>query len=326
MRIFLTGGTGFIGGEVTRQLRARGDEVVALVRDKAKAASLVSAGCELVQGDLGDVYVIRKAMEGVDAVIHGAAMYEVGIPAKAHARMHDANVTGTTNVLQAALDAGVGKVVYISTVAAFGHTDGAVVDETVGHSGRYGSYYDETKHEAHGVAQRFIEDGLPCVIVQPGAVYGPGDTSQVGNVMSQFMKGRLPMLAFPDLGLTMVHRDDVAAGVLRALDSGRSGEAYVLGGDVTTMRGFIETLATVAGRKVPRFTMPTAVIKAVAPLGPVIGPLLGYPPNMRELVRTSDGVTYWARDDKARAELGYAPRGLEQGLRDTLAAQGKLPE
>lgn len=327
MRVFLTGATGFIGGHVARGLRARGDEVVCLVRNREKAAGLEAIGCELHEGDLGDEAAIRHGLEGCDAAIHGAAIYEVGIPKSARDAMYDANVLGTERVLRAVLDAKTPKVVYVSTVAAFGNTRGQVVDESYDHpASDYTSYYEETKYRAHQVAKRMARDeGLPLVMVQPGGVYGPDDHSELGNTMNQFLKGRLPVLAFPDLGLNLVHVEDVAAGVLLALDKGRVGESYVLGGEITTMRGMIGTLARVSGRKAPTKVMPTAVIKASAPFGRVIGPLLGFPPNMRELISSSDGVTFWAKDDKARGELGYSPRGLEQGLRDMLEAEGRLP-
>ena len=324
MKVFLTGGTGFIGGEVARRLRARGDDVVALVRSPGSAEALSAIGCTLVAGSLSDLGAIRSGLDGADAAIHSAAVYEVGIPASQRPAMYETNVAGTRNVLSAALDAGTSKVVYVSTVAAFGDTRGTVVDETYEHPGRYTSYYDETKHLAHLEAKRFIAAGLPCVVVQPGAVYGPRDHSVVGDVIAKFMKHRLPAVPFPKMGLNAVHRDDVADGILLALDAGRTGEAYVLGGDVTTLGEIVATAARVAGRKPPRLTMPVRLVKAAAPFGRVIGPLLGYPPNMRELISTSDGVTFWASDAKARGELGYAPRGLEQGLRDTLAAEGRL--
>jgi len=326
MRIFITGATGFIGGEVARRLRGRGDDVRALVRNPASVAALTAIGCEPVAGDLHDTAAIRSALDGCDAAIHCAAVYEVGIPQSAHQAMYDANVTGTENVLRAVLDARVPNVAYISTVAAFGNTRGEVVDETYVHPGAgYTSYYEQTKHLAHDIARRIIGEGLPCVIVQPGGVYGPGDHSQLGNVMDMFLRGRLPVMAFPGLGLNFVHRDDVADGIIRALDNGRAGEAYVLGGQVATMRDFIVTLAEITGKKAPGLTMPTSVLRMIAPLGPIVGRAMGLPPNMGELISSSDGVTFWARDDKARSELGYAPRGLEQGLRDTLAAAGKLP-
>jgi dihydroflavonol-4-reductase len=324
MKVFLTGGTGFIGGEVARRLRARGDDIVALVRTPSKAAALSAAGCELLPGDTGDTEAIAKGLAGADAAIHSAGVYEVGIPASRRQPMYDANVGGTRTVLSAALDARTPKVVYVSTVAAFGDTKGAVVDETYEHPGRYTSYYDETKHLAHQEAKRHIAAGLPCVVAQPGAVYGPGDRSVVGDLVRKLLRHRLPLMPFPGMGVNAVHRDDVADGILRCLDAGRAGEAYVLGGEITTLGEIVAAAARVAGRRPPRLALPTALIRAIAPLGAVAGPLMGYPPNMRELVATSDGVTFWATDAKARGELGYAPRDLATGVRDWLVAEGLL--
>jgi nucleoside-diphosphate-sugar epimerase len=327
MRVFVTGGTGFIGGHVVRRLRERGDEVRALARSPEKGQPLAELGCEVVSGTLADKEALRAGMQGCDAVIHGAAMYEVGIPNSEHRAMYEANVLGTENALRAALETKVPKVVYISTVGAFGNTKGQVVDESYQHPGTgYTSYYEETKVEAHRLAKRLIaEEGLPGVIVQPGGVYGPDDHSALGRQMDQFLAGRMPLIAFPDLGMNMVYVDDVAAGVLLALDRGVVGESYVLGGQITTMRELIETLARVTDKKPPKRALPTSLMKAMTPLGPVVGKVMNQGPNLRELINSADNVTFWARHDKAMAELGYSPRGLEQGLRDTLEAEGKLP-
>jgi nucleoside-diphosphate-sugar epimerase len=327
MRVFVTGGTGFIGGHVARRLRERGDDVRALVRSPEKGAALTELGCELVPGTLSNKDTIRAGMEGCDAAIHGAAVYEVGIPESEHQAMYEANVIGTDNVLRAALEAKLDRVVYISTVGAFGNTKGQVVDETYQHPGTgYTSYYEETKVEAHRLAKRLIaEEGLPCVIVQPGGVYGPDDHSALGRQMNQFLAGRMPLIAFPELGFNMVHVDDVAAGVLLALDGGEPGEAYVLGGQITTMRELIQTLAQVTGKRPPKRALPTGLMKAMTPLGPLVGKAMNQGPNLRELINSADNVTFWAKHDKAVAELDYSPRGLEQGLRDTLEAEGRLP-
>ena len=326
MRVFLTGGTGFIGGHVARALREHGDEVVALVRDPEKGAALADLGCELVAGDLSDTAAIASGLEGCDAAIHGAAIYEIGIPESEHRQMYEANVVGTENVLRACLEAKAPKVVYVSTIAAFGNTRGEVVDESYEHPGKgFTSYYEKTKYEAHQIAKRLIaEESLPCVIVQPGGVYGPNDHSAIGQQIKQLVAGRLPMIAFPDTGFNMVHVEDVAAGILLALEKGEVGESYVLGGELTTMRELLSTTASVAGRKPPNRAIPTAMIRAMTPVGPLIGKVMGQPPNLRELISSADGVTFWAKHDKAIAELGYQPRGLEQGLRDMLTAVGKL--
>ena len=326
MKVFVTGGTGFIGEHVVRRLLERGDEVVCLARSPEKGRRLESLGASIAEGDLADAAAIKAGMEGADAVVHGAAVYEVGIPQGEHEAMYEANVLGTETVLRAALECNVPKVVYISTVAAFGDTHGEVVDETFEHPGtEFTSYYEETKYRAHQVAKQLIVDeGLPCVIVQPGGVYGPEDHSALGTTISQFVDGKLPMLPFPDLGMNLVHVDDVAAGVLLALEKGEVGEAYVLGGQITTMREAIDTVGKLAGRKPPRMTMPTGLLKLLTPIGPLVGKLMGQPPNLGELISSADGVTFWARHDKAIKELGYSPRSLEPGLRETLAAEGKL--
>jgi nucleoside-diphosphate-sugar epimerase len=324
MKVFLTGGTGFIGGAVARALRDRGDEVVALVRTPARAQELATRGVTLVQGDLGDVAAIEKGMQGADAVIHGAAVYEVGIPAGERPRMEQANVGGTENVLGAALRLKIPRALYISTVGVFGNTRGQVYDESGPLGDGSTSWYERTKVDAHRAALRLGDQGLPLVIVQPGGVYGPGDHSQLGNIVHQFVSGKLPAMAFPGLGINFVHRDDVVAGILLALDRGAAGESYILGGEIATAQQFVETLARITGRRPPRITMPTLILRMSAPLGPLFAPKLGFPPNLRELISASDGVTYWARHDKAMRELGYAPRPLEQGLRETLQAEGLL--
>jgi nucleoside-diphosphate-sugar epimerase len=322
MRVFLTGATGFIGGRVAQQLRDRGDEVVALVRSPDKAAELSAIGCELVEGDLSDENALRAGMPGTDAVVHAAAVYKVGVPKSEHAAMEDANVRGTERVLDAATAAGVPRIVYVSTVNVFGNTGGEVVDENYSRDESRGflSAYDETKYRAHQVALDRIAKGAPVVIVQPGSVYGPGDHSEVGNMIDQASTGKLRMKAFPEMGLNLAHVDDIAGGILLALDKGQIGESYVIGGEMARMGELIDRVAAIAGRKPPRMTLPPLAAKLSAPLGPVVGPAMGFPPNLREAIKAAEGVTYWARDDKARRELGYSPRDLDTGLRQTIGA------
>ena len=322
MRVFLTGATGFIGGRVAAQLRERGDDVVALVRSPDKAATLRERGCELVEGDLTDTAAIRRGLEGADAAIHAAAIYKVGIPKKDRQPMYESNVNGTENVLDAAVDAGVQRIVYVSTVAVFGNTKEQVVDETYQRDEDEGflSCYDETKYRSHQIAKDRIAKGAPIVIVQPGGVYGPGDHSEIGNFIDQTRKGKLRAKAFPEVGLNLVHVDDVADGILLALDKGKIGESYVLGGEIARMDDVIRKTAELSGRKYPKATLPVGLIKLSAPLGPVLGPAMGFPPNFGEAIKSADGVTFWAKHDKAMKELGYAPRDFETGLKETLAA------
>jgi nucleoside-diphosphate-sugar epimerase len=320
MREFVTGGTGFVGGQLCRKLRGRGDEVVALVRSPEKAGLLRELGCEIVPGDLGDEDVIRKAVVGCEAVFHVAAMYEVGIPDSKRPAMFEANVKGTERVLDAAIDAGVGRIVYVSTVGVFGDTKGRVVDETFEREPTgFMSYYEETKFYAHELAKDRISKGAPIVIVQPGGIYGPGDPSVIGTIIGMIRRFGLPFMIFPDAGFNFVYVEDVAEGILLAHDKGRIGESYVLGGQIVSLREALDRILRACGKKVPKRTLPEGVMKAGIPFGPVISKLTGLPPNMRELLRNA-GATFYATDDKARSELGYAPRDLDIGLTETLAA------
>jgi dihydroflavonol-4-reductase len=319
VRAFVTGGTGFIGSRVVKRLRDRGDEVVVLARSPEKAAGL---DAEVVQGDLGDADAIRRGMEGCQAAFHIAADYRVGMPKSKRESMYDSNVRGTERVFDAAADAGVDRVVYVSTVNAFGNTNGQTVDETYSRNEADGfvSYYDETKYLAHKLAQERAAAGAPIVIVQPGLVYGPGDHAIVGQLIDQASTGKMPAKAFPDLGYNAVFVDDVADGIMLAHDKGQLGESYVLGGEITTQGQLIDKAAQIGGEKPPRMTVPPLVLKAMIPVGRFVGPAMGLPPNFREMISAAHNVTYLARDDKARRELGYQPRDLDTGLRQTISA------
>jgi dihydroflavonol-4-reductase len=322
VKAFVTGATGFIGGHVARKLRERGDDVAALVRSPAKATKLRELGCELVEGDLSAEDAIRRGVEGCDSAFHVGAVYKVGIPKSEREPMWDANVRGTERVLDAAHDAGVGRIVYVSTVNVFGNTHGELVDERYRRDLSEGflSCYDETKYRAHEVAEDRIGKGYPIVMVQPGGVYGPDDHSELGNMIDQAATGKLKLKMFPEAGFMVVHVEDVAEGVILAHDRGKFGESYVLSGEKVTMGDIVDRAARLAGRKPPRATMPAPLVQMSAPLGRVVGPLMGFPPNLGELIKVSKGVTYWARDDKAREELGFRPRDFDTGLRQTLAA------
>src|SRR5437764_2555420 len=244
VRGFVTGGTGFIGGRVVRKLRQRGDEVVALVRSPGKAGDLREIGCELGEGDLSDNEAIRRAAEGCDAAIHAAAVYKVGVRKSEHDAMYDANVRGTERVLDASFESGVARICYVSTVNVFGNTGGEIVDESYERPpGDYLSYYDETKYLSHQVARDRIKKGLPIVIVQPGGVYGPGDHSEIGNVINQTSHGKLKALPFAGLGLNLVYVDDVAEGILLAHDKRAEGESYVLAGEIASRRDLVQNTA-----------------------------------------------------------------------------------
>ena len=306
MQVFITGATGFVTGRVARRLIDRGDDVRALVRDTARAGRL--DGADLVQGDLANEQALRVGIDGVDAVIHGAAMYEIGLTKAQRDAMLAANVRGTAHVLSAAKAAGVERLVYISTIAVFGNTHGQIVDETFRRTdSSYTSYYEETKVRAHEIALSLAARGLAVSIAQPGGVYGPGDTSGLGGLMRDFARGRLPLVPFADAGLNFVHVDDVARGIVLVLDRGQPGRSYVLGGENARVADAFAALARITGRRLPRLRLPYALLQ----LGALVQP------GLREVVTSTKGVTFWASDARAKSELGYTSRALEAGLRDT---------
>ena len=320
--IVITGAAGFIGSRIARRLYERGDEAVAIVRDPARADRLHDLGIRLVTGDLADEAAIRTVVAGAGAVIHAAGIYHIGIPASERPAMYDSNVAATERVLDAALAEGVGRIVYVSTVNVFGDTKGIARDETFRRDLADGflSYYDETKYLAHLAAEKRIAAGAPIVVAMPGAIYGPGDHSAAGAQLKAAFGGTARYLAMAHLGISPTHVDDAAAGIVSALDRGRLGQAYVLCGTNMRLREAMAIAAEAGGRRLPRLAIPNGLLRATARLLPDGGRLLGLGPNLRELVRASDGVTYWANHGKATAELGYAPRDLGTGARDAFGS------
>ncbi len=318
-RIAVTGGAGFVGRGVVRGLSDRGDTVVALVRDPKKAPpDLAGPGVELVASDLSDVEELAEQLRDVDGAIHVAGSYRVGIRKDERGAMWDANVGTTTRILDAVEATRVPRIVYVSTANVFGNTRRVVVDETYKRdlAGGFLSWYDETKYGAHEVAEQRIAAGAPVVIVMPSQVYGPGDHTAVGEQLRLAYEGRLRYRAADDVGLGFVHVDDLAAGIIAALDRGVVGQSYVLSGPTTTLRDATEIAARIGGHTLPRLRISSGVLRAMAPLGRLVGQ-----PNLREVVSASAGVTYWASAAKAVAELGFAPRDVEQGLRDTFTSR-----
>ena len=257
-------------------------------------------------------------MTGADGVIHIAGAYRVGIPASERPAMYEANVDVTQRVLDAAIAAGVPRIVYVSTVNIFGNTHGRIPDETYHRDLAEGfvSYYDETKYLAHVAAVARIEAGAPIVIVQPGAVYGANDHSGIGAQLKAAYDGTARFIAFASTGVSLAHVDDVAGGIVAALDRGRLGEAYILSGTNLRLGEAMRISARAAGRRPPRLSIPSVVLRIGSRLAPNGGAAMGAPPNLREIVSASDGVTYWGSNAKAVAELGFAPRNLEVGARD----------
>jgi dihydroflavonol-4-reductase len=231
--------------------------------------------------------------------------------------MWDANVGTTTRILDAAEAAGTPRIVYVSTCNVFGNTNGRVVDEAYRRDLREGflSWYDETKYGAHEVAEQRIRAKAPLVIVLPSQVYGPGDPSAFGSQLRAAHDGKLRYRAMDDVGVGLVHVDDLAAGIAAALDRAENGQAYVLSGPTTTLREAIEIAARIGGRQSPPLHVPTRLLGFLAPIGGLIGQ-----PGLHEVISASSGVTYWASPAKAQRELGFEPRPIEAGLRDTFSS------
>lgn len=317
-KYFVTGATGFLGGALARRLRAAGHDVVALVRHPGKAGALTALGVTLAPGDITDRTTMTGPMAGADGVFHCAAWYQLGVRDKSMA--YAANVEGTRNVLEAMRQAGVPKGVYTSTLAVFSDTRGRLVDETYHHSGPFISEYDRTKWLAHyEVAVPMMRRGLPLVITQPGVIYGPGDHSAVHDAWAGLLAGRLSMV--PDVtAYCWAHVDDVAEAHVLAMEKGRVGESYIVAGPRHTFVEAVEIAARIAGVPPPRRRVSPSVLRAVAavlrPIDRVV-PLGGqFSP---EYLGAIAGTTYIGDNAKARRELGYAPRPLEEGLVDTMA-------
>lgn len=316
MRYFVTGATGFVGGRVVRQLLAAGHQVRALVRARAKAKDLADLGVELFEGDVTDKQSLRAPMAGTDGVFHIAGWYKLGVRDKRPGVA--INVWGTRNVLELMRDLGLPKGVYTSTLAVNSDTRGALVDEHYTFTGRHLSEYDKTKAEAHAVAEAFMRAGLPLVIVQPGLVYGPGDTSSLRPALIQVMQGRQPFMP-TSTGFCWSHVDDIAAAHLAAMDRGRAGESYLIGGPPHTVVEAFSLVAELAGVRPPPLRMPPAMLKATAAVMRLIEPFAAVPENFTaEYLRVNAGTTYYGDNAKARRELGYNPRSLREGMEETV--------
>jgi nucleoside-diphosphate-sugar epimerase len=220
-------------------------------------------------------------------------------------------------MLDAAEAAGIPRLVYVSTGNVYGNTRGRVVDETYRRDLAEGflSWYDETKYGAHEVAEQRIAGGAPVVVVLPSLVYGPGDRSQFGEQLRLAHDGRLRYRAFDDVGIGLVHSEDLAGGIVAAFERGDPGRSYNLSGPTTTLGDAISLAATVGGRRPPGLRIPTGLLRLAEPLGGLIGQ-----PNLHEVISASSGVTYWFSSDRAAGELGFAPRDIEAGFRDTFGS------
>jgi nucleoside-diphosphate-sugar epimerase len=321
VRYYVTGATGFVGGRVARKLAAQGHDVVALVRSPEKAADLAAAGITLAKGDVTDKESMRRPMTGVDGVYHIAGWYKIGTRDKQEGQK--INVDGTRNVLALMQELGIRKGVYTSTLAVNSDTHGKMVDEHYTFTGQHLSEYDRTKAEAHQVAEELIAQGVPLVIVMPGLIYGPGDTSSTRTTFVQYLQRKLPMIP-QQTAFCWAHVDDIADAHIAAMEKGKAGERYIIAGPRHTLVEAMAMAQGITGIPAPR-SVPPAFFGTLSPMMGLVEKVLPVPDSYTaEGLRVVAGVTYIGDNSKARRTLGYAPRPLQEGLAETLTHEMKL--
>ena len=317
----VTGVSGFVGAAVARALCSRGVAVRALVRDGSSRSHLDGLPLAFVGGDLRDAASLHRAMDGVSALFHVAADYRLW--AKDPNEILASNVEGTRNVMEAALAAGVARIVYTSSVATLSldgvGAEGAderrplAADKAVG-------VYKRSKVLAERVVDDLVRTrGLPAVIVNPSTPIGPGDVkpTPTGRIIIEAAAGRMP--AFVDTGLNLVHVDDVAQGHLLAFDRGVVGERYILGGENVMLGAMLADIASLVGRRAPTVELPRALVYPIAWGAELAARFTGKPP-----FATVDGLKMaryrmFFTAEKARRELGFKARPHGEGLADAVA-------
>lgn len=328
MRALVTGATGFVGSAVARALSRAGWQVRALVRPGSDRRNLRGLAIETALGDLTDRSSLEAALEGCEALFHLAAEYRLWTPEPG--LLYRANVEGTRNILDAARRSRVTRIVYTSSVATVGlPPDGSPgredtpvrLEDMIGH-------YKRSKFLAEQLVREQARSGIPVVIVNPSTPIGPGDLkpTPTGQIVVDAARGRMP--AYVDTGLNIVHVDDVAAGHLQALERGRPGERYILGGENLTLREILIEITRIAGRSPPRIRLPHAAILPLAFVAEGWARLTRRPTRITlEGVRMARHRMYF-RSDKAAAELGYRWRAPAAAFEDAVSwfrEQGLLP-
>lgn len=324
----VTGATGFVGSAVARALAARGHRLRLLVRPGGDRRNIAGLEAELAEGDLTDTASLARAVSGCRFLAHVAADYRLWVPDPT--AMQRANVDGTRALLIAAAQAGVVRTVYCSSVAALGlaANGGTANEDTPVEAGAIVGTYKLSKYRAEQAVLDLVRSqGLDAVIVNPAAPVGPRDIkpTPTGKMIADAAAGRMP--AYIDTGLNIVHVDDVAEGHVLALERGRAGERYILGGDNLTLADLLAMVAAEVGRKPPRTRLP------IAPLWPVAVAAEGWarvsgtiPMVTREMLAMAK-KRMWYSSAKAIAQLGYNPRPARRAVADAVAwlrAEGRL--
>jgi farnesol dehydrogenase len=329
VKVLLTGATGFLGRNVAGRLAARGHALRVLVRPTSRLEGLPH-GVEVAAGDVTDAASLAAAAEGCAAVLHMAALVKVWVPDPE--RFEAVNVGGIRNALAAARAAGA-RLVYTSSFIALGPSGPGELDASGPHPGPpFRNPYERTKAQADRLAREAAAAGQDVVLLYPGVVYGPGDMTEgnlVARMVADHLNGRLPALVGPcDRRWSYAFVDDVAEGHALALESGRAGERFVLGGENATLEQLFALVRAATGVAPPRLRLPYGVASLLGRLQWLWAELTGLPP---QLTPGEVGVLreHWACDSRAALErLGYRSRPLAQGLEltlDWLRREGLVP-
>jgi nucleoside-diphosphate-sugar epimerase len=316
MRALVTGATGKIGNAVARRLTERGDEVVALVRDPAKARGLLPDGVELAQGDVTEPESLRAAAKGIEGAFNCMGLFEQWF---ADPGIFDrVNAEGARNLVAAARDAGARRVVHTSTFDVFHSPQGGTVSESEVADYPKDTAYERSKQLAERLVLEAAGDGIEVVIANPSSVYGPGPWQGTGidRAMRDVVRRRLP--ATPPGGMTLVFVDDVAQGHLAAFDRGKPRERYILADGFASMRDLLELTVEKAGRGWVPPTIPVSVAKGMARGGEAVSRVIKRPPLLGAGQLTFLLWQARASNEKATRELGVDFTPLPDGVASTV--------
>lgn len=317
-RYFVTGATGFLGGRLVEELLHHGHEVRALVRNPSSEPRLKAKGVRVFRGDVRDASSLVHPMTDCDGVFHTAAWVRVG---EHGPDAHAINVEGTRTVLDTAISLHVPKIVYTSTIAVFGDTRSVLADERYTGASSPRTRYEQTKAKAHfDVVLPRMAQGAPIVVTMPGLLYGPGDRGPMASVLEQFLRGRLPVVP-RDAYFSWSFIDDVALSHVAAMERGRIGETYILAGPRHGMAEVLDLAGSLTGIPAPRIRPGARTLKLAARIAAWLERFLPLAPSWRaESLRAVAGVSMTGSSHKARAELGFEPRALDEGLPLALSA------
>jgi dihydroflavonol-4-reductase len=317
--ILVTGASGFVGSAVARHLATAGHNVRVLVRSTSSRINLADPKFEIVEGDLLDAPSVDRAMKGVHFLFHVAADYRLW--ARNPGEIIRTNVEGTRLVMAAAKRAGVERIVYTSSVATLAsRPNGEPSDETVplAEDAAVGAYKASKLKAERLVEQMVAEQNLPAVIVNPSTPIGPGDVrpTPTGRIIVETAAGRMP--GYVDTGLNLAHVDDIAAGHIAALEKGRIGERYILGGQDVRLGDMLAEIARLAGRSPPKLRLPRRLIFPIAYGAEAVARVTGREPFVTTVgLRLAKHHMYFS-SAKAERELGYSARPYREAIADAI--------